>query len=697
MKRLFSLSVLLQAITGAMALALVVTFGISSEGAWERRTTALRVSAVASISRDLFLAMQDIRVERGTVNTALSTAEVASSETQGEIAALRVKSEDALASALRKLTAAALEGTGKRLADVRESHEALMRLRQDADAALQRPKDQRPADLSKAWIASVGKLVDAIDGLSERLSSEIDQSDPFITEQMKIKQLAWAVRDAAGTDRLTVGAAIANGKGLSPDQQRQLAVFEGRIASVWKIIDEDTHGASAPAKLKQAVDVAKQKYFRELADKRKAVLADLIAEKPASISGGEWVKLSNPGLESLIAVANTAYQLAHDFADEQVAAADRNFGVQIALTLIFLGFGLSTVFFVIRRIARPMAQMTASMRAVAKGDLETAIPFEARQDEIGQLARALGVFRDNAKEKARIETAQAAEHARRAERQHTVEEEIARFEQGIRGLLAALGDAARDMRATSQSMSSTATETGRQATSVNTAAEEASANVQTVAAASEELYTSIAEISRQVSEAAKIAGNAVQQAKASDATVKGLADTAQRIGEVVQLISDIASQTNLLALNATIEAARAGEAGKGFAVVASEVKSLAAQTARATDDISAQVSAIQTATGNAVDAINAVGGIIGQVSEISTSIASAVEEQGAATKEITRNTQEAARSTQEVFSNIAGVSQGAGMTEAAADQVLTSADQLGSTSERLKQEVDAFLAAIRAA
>jgi methyl-accepting chemotaxis protein len=341
------------------------------------------------------------------------------------------------------------------------------------------------------------------------------------------------------------------------------------------------------------------------------------------------VKLSNPGLESLIAVANTAFELAEDFANEQVTAADRNFGVQIVLTLIFLGFGLATVVFVIRRIARPMAQITSSMRAVAKGDLETAIPFEARQDEVGQLARALGVFRDNAREKARIEAAQAAEHARRAERQRAIEDEIARFEQGIRGLLAALGDAARDMRTTSQSMSTTATETGRQATSVNTAAEEASANVQTVAAASEELYTSIAEISRQVSEAAKIAGNAVQQAKASDATVKGLADTAQRIGEVVQLISDIASQTNLLALNATIEAARAGEAGKGFAVVASEVKSLATQTARATDDISAQVSAIQMATSNAVDAINAVGGIIGQVSEISASIASAVEEQGA--------------------------------------------------------------------
>jgi methyl-accepting chemotaxis protein len=697
MKRFFSLSVLLQAITGVMALVLVVSFGISAEHAWERRATALRISAVASISRDLFLAMQDIRVERGTVNTALSTAEAASSETRGEIAALRVKSEEALASALRKLAAAALDRMGKRPSELRQSHEALVRLRQDADDALQRPKEQRPRDLSKQWIASVGKLVDAIDELSERLSDEIEESDPFITEQMKIKQLAWAVRDAAGTDRLTVGAAIANGKGLSSDQQRQLAVFEGRIAAAWRIIEEDTRAASTPGKLKAAVDTAKQKYFGELAERRKAILADLVADKPVAISGGEWVKLSNPGLESLIAVANTAFQLAEEFASQQVAEADRNCAVQIALTLIFIGFGLSTVVFVIRRIARPMAQITASMRAVANGDLETAVPFEARQDEIGELARALGVFRDNAEEKARSDAAQAAEHARRADRQRAVEDEIVRFEQSMRGLLGSLTEAAGDMHATSQSMSTTATETGRQASSVNAAAEEASANVETVAAASEELYASIAEISRQVSEAAKIAGHAVEEAKASDTTVKGLAEMAQRIGEVVQLISDIASQTNLLALNATIEAARAGEAGKGFAVVASEVKSLAAQTARATEDISAQIAAIQAATGNAVDAINAVGGIIGQVSEISTSIASAVEEQGAATKEITRNTQEAARSTQEVFTNIAGVSQGAGMTEAAANRVLAAADKLGSTSEHLKQEVNAFLAAIRTA
>jgi methyl-accepting chemotaxis protein len=622
---------------------------------------------------------------------------VASAETQAEIAALRVKSEQALESGRRKLAAAQLEGTGKRLAELREAHEEVVRLRQESDAALQRAKDQRAADLSKRWIAAVGTLVDAIDGLSERLSGEINQSDPFIAEQMKIKQLAWAVRDAAGTDRLTVGAAIANGNGLSSDQQRQLAVFEGRVTSAWKIIEEDTHEASTPAKLKAAVESAKQKYFGELAEKRRTILADLVAGKPASISGGEWVKLSNPGLESLIAVANTAFQLTEDYADQQVAAADRNGLLQIMLAVLSLGFGLLAVVVVIRRVARPMAEITARMRAVARGDLSGTIPFERRQDEIGDLARALGVFRDNAAAKARTEAAQEGEYARRAQRERAIEGEIAGFERSVSGLLAALVDAASDMRSTSQSMSTTATETGRQASSVNTAAKEASANVQTVAAASEELYTSIAEISRQVSEAARIAGDAVHQAQASDKTVKGLAEVAQRIGEVVKLITDIASQTNLLALNATIEAARAGDAGKGFAVVASEVKSLAAQTARATEDISAQVSAIQGATGNAVEAISAIGSIIGHVNEISTSIASAVEEQGAATKEITRNTQEAARSTQEVFTNIAGVSEGAGTTEAAANHVLASADKLGATSEHLRREVDAFLAAIRAA
>ncbi len=697
MARHLSISTLLQAITGLMAMALVATFGVAAEHALEQRAVAARVEAVASISRDLFTAMQNLRVERGTVNTALATAEPVAADTQSDIVALRAKSEAALESALPKLARAAIPGTEQAAGELSDARETIAKMRAAADAALQQAKDKRPADISKSWVAGVGKLVDAIDRLSDRLSNDINLSDPFITEMMKIKQLGWALRDAAGTDRLLVGAAIAADKGIPAAVQERLAVLRGNIEVSWRAIESDVRAPATPAPLKSAADQAKQAYFVALAEKRKAIVDALLAGKPAPISGGAWVQQSNPGLESLINVANVAFELAETHAAEQAAAALRQCVVQVGLTLAFFGFGVFATLFVRRRIARPMAEITLAMRAVAAGDLERDIVFARRADEIGELARALAVFRDNAQEKARIEAAQREEQQRKERRQQAIEQQIARFDGSVRGLLEQLGHAAVEMRSTSDSMSGTAEETDRQAGAVDKAAQQATANVQTVASASEELAASIAEISRQVTQAKEIAGRAVAQTRDTDATVQGLADMAQRIGEVVQLINDIASQTNLLALNATIEAARAGEAGKGFAVVASEVKSLATQTGKATEDIAAQVSAIQAATRSAVDAIRGVTRIIAEVNEISASIASAVEEQGAATQEITRNTQEAARGTQEVYANIAGVSQGAAMTGKAAEHVLSAAGELSQGAEKLKLEVDAFLGGIRAA
>ncbi|HXY98756.1 MAG TPA: HAMP domain-containing methyl-accepting chemotaxis protein [Stellaceae bacterium] len=697
MKRYLAISTLLQGITGFLAVALVVTFGIAAERAFERRLAAEGIQAVASISRDLFMAMQNLRVERGTVNTALMTPAAVDADTRGDIAALRAKSEAALDSALPKLARAALSGTEEAASDLRAARDGIAALRREADSALQQPKDNRPADLSKRWIAAVGKLVDAIDRLSDRLSNDINLSAPFIAEMMKVKQLGWALRDAAGTDRLRLGAAIAEDKGLSAAQQNQLAVLEGRMQVAWTAIEEDARAPAAPANLKAAVETAKQSYFIALAARRKAIIDDLLAGKPAPISGGEWVKLSNPGLESLINVANAAVDETEAYARGQVAAATDNFYEQVGLTLLFGGFGVFSTLFVRRRIARPMAEVTRTMRRVADGDLAADIAFAGRADEIGDLARALVVFRDNAQDKARIEAAQREEQQSKERRQQAVERRIERFDSSVRGLLEAMGAAAVEMRSTSEGMSATAEQTGRQAGAVTSASRQASANVQTVASAAAELAGSIAEISRQVMQAEEIATQAVAQTRNTDQTVQGLVDTAQRIGEVVQLISGIASQTNLLALNATIEAARAGEAGKGFAVVASEVKSLATQTAKATDDITALISAIQSATKGSVDAIQGVSRIITRINEISTSIASAVEEQGAATREITRNTQEAARGTQEVSATIAGVNEGAGMTGKAAEHVLSAAGELSQVSEKLRSEVDAFLSDIRAA
>jgi methyl-accepting chemotaxis protein len=357
-----------------------------------------------------------------------------------------------------------------------------------------------------------------------------------------------------------------------------------------------------------------------------------------------------------------------------------------------LGFGLAMAF---RAVIRPIRQSTAVVERLAGGDLAVAIEGGECKDELGVLARAFAVFKDGMI-KARQLAAQEAEQLRqREERARQMEAMTRRFDAHVTEMLHAVSGATTELQTAASSMTATAEEASRQATAVAAASEQASTNVQTVAAASEELATSVGEIGRQVVRSSTIAGQAVSDAERTNQAVNGLAAAAQRIGEVVKLISDIAGQTNLLALNATIEAARAGEAGKGFAVVASEVKSLATQTARATEEIGQHIAAIQGATRESVDAIKCIGGTIVTINEVATQISAAVEEQGAATQEIARNVQQAAAGTAEVSANIAGVTAAAADTGRAAGQVLDASSELARQSAQLRGQVDTFLAEVR--
>jgi PAS domain S-box-containing protein len=403
MKQLPSISALLQALTGLMAVALVTTFTFLAERSFEHRQVADRVFAIVDVSRDMFMAMQWIRVERGTINTALEMTDVIDADTQADVAMLREKSEKALDTALAKLDAAALDGTGPSLNEIRERRAAFIRLRREADIALGQAKDERPSGISANWIAAAGKLVDAIDTLSEQLSGDIDQADAFITAMMQIKQLGWVVRDAAGYDRLLVGAAIANANGITVEQRQGFALQTGRIEAAWKVIEDRVRMAAAPSQLRSAVAGANELYFRDLRATRKTIIDNLAAGRPAGISGSEWITRSNPGLQKVMAVANTAFDLTEIHVTEQAAAAERNFYLASCLVALFIGFGVFTTLFVIWRVAQPMAIIAEAMRAVAKGDLAIDIPFVRRADEVGLLARALSTFRDNAREQQRME------------------------------------------------------------------------------------------------------------------------------------------------------------------------------------------------------------------------------------------------------------------------------------------------------
>eukprot|EP00439_Symbiodinium_sp_Y106_P087776 s1_g312.t1 len=409
---------------------------------------------------------------------------------------------------------------------------------------------------------------------------------------------------------------------------------------------------------------------------------------------GNEVRTYAQGIEFL----GIQWALAAQITEEEVTAgltSMRNtiLGISLGLVALITGAGI----YLARQIANPISHTTQAMNRLASGQTDLNVENSERTDEIGEMARAVEVFRQNAIERTELEAAQKQEQKEKEARATQVEQLIADFDASMGQMLGAVSAAATEMEHTASAMTTTSETTNAKSTAIAAASEEASANVQTVAGAAEELSSSIQEIRRQVEQSTTVTQKATQTANDANTRIEGMSSAARQIGEVITLIQDVAEQTNLLALNATIEAARAGDAGKGFAVVASEVKELANQTARATEEISQQISAVQASTDEAVTAIREVTATVGEISEISGAIASSIEQQQEATVEISTNVQEAASSSNEVTSNVSGVSSAAQESAGAAGEVQSAAGELASQAESLKSTVDAFLKDVRAA
>jgi methyl-accepting chemotaxis protein len=460
--------------------------------------------------------------------------------------------------------------------------------------------------------------------------------------------------------------------------------------------------------LDQARDLSEDKDFQVTIDRLNRIATDFVSVNDEAVRldvvKNQIVKdRTTPQLNEAAELMDSATQHAHGSvkasrqdATDLAAQADRmNLMMAGAVMIALIG---SIVFYSVG-VARPMTRLNGALGEMARGNLDVAIPGADRGDEIGDLAKTVTVIRRNAEDQAHDEAAtkarqdEAAARLRKSEMQKLAQQ----FESAVGEIVNTVSSASSQLESSAGTLTQSAQRSQDLATTVASASEEASTNVQSVASATEELTSSVTEIGRQVQESARMANEAVGQARSTTDRVSELSKAATRIGDVVELINTIAAQTNLLALNATIEAARAGDAGRGFAVVATEVKALAEQTSKATGEIGQQISGIQAATQDSVNAIKTISGTIERLSEISSAIAAAVEEQGAATQEIARNVQQAARGTEQVSSNITDVQRGASETGSASSQVLSAAKALSGDSSRLRQEVSKFLNSVRAA
>ena len=587
----------------------------------------------------------------------------------------------------------ALNDTIKNINDAAHSLVSAAHERLDASAMHQKQYDAVRAAQEGFLAAASPAMLDAQTNVNAILSSTNPSTSDANDAAQTLGQLANVVASGTLAAADLSSALSANTSDQIDDIEKEFKTAQGRLRSNLDLLpaNKGTKGLQAAAEKLLALGTGKTGVFRvrqkelDAADYGQTVLTE--------------TRKLNVGLD--ISVQQLVDGVQKETNDSTFQARQEiSFATMVMLALgvaTLLGSVLFVWLYVGRNILRRIRGLQHSMQLLSNGDLETEIFRSAQHDEIGAMSDTLQVFRDSMIRARALSADQDKDRAAKAERTARIEGRIAEFEATVRTALDNLQQSANSMQTTAQSMSSTADQSNALVNAVASAAEETSVNVQTVSAGTEELSSSIAEIGRQVVTSAEIARKAVEEAGSTDATMQGLADNASRISVVVDLIQVIASQTNLLALNATIEAARAGEAGRGFAVVASEVKSLASQTAKATDEIRAQIANMQSVTSSAVSAIRNIGQTIGEINDVTTAIAAAVEEQGAATREIARNIQHAAGGTTEVSGNIAGVSAASAEAGAAAAEVLNASDALRHEADGLRGEIDAFLSSIRAA
>ena len=622
--------------------------------------------------------------------------EAAATPAQLEIAAKAVQAADAAFAKARTVVGALSDGAVI-VQGLNQAAAKLAEVRTASDRAMGLPMSARDPAAIKGFLPGIAAVVGILEPLLNRLENQVAMADASLTALLNVARTSQDLRISAGGRAATVSLAISTRRPLTAAEISSMDRAQGRVDLDRERIEAGVDQIGSPPRLANAMNDAIEAYFGKAAPWLEKEMAVGRNDGKFAIGSDQLASTIVPAVQAFFAVRDAA--LAE--AGERAGAARDGALTMLALAglavVALLGVLGGVTVMLRRRVITPLATLTGVVGDLAAGRHDVTIPTIGRADEIGAMAGSLQVFKDALIAKKAADAAAAVEADAKIQRGQRVDRITGDFEAMIGEIVEIVSQASTELEASAGTLTATAERSEELATTVAAASEEASTNVQSVASATEEMASSVNEISRQVQGSARIANEAVEQAQKTNDRVAELAKAAARIGDVVELINTIAGQTNLLALNATIEAARAGEAGRGFAVVASEVKALAEQTAKATGEISQQISGIQAATQESVTAIKEIGDTIGRMSEIAATIAAAVEEQGAATQEISRNVQQAANGTQQVSSNIADVQRGASETGSASAQVLGAAKSLSGESDRLKREVGKFLSSVRAA
>jgi methyl-accepting chemotaxis protein len=694
------ISTILPLIISALVVMGVASSGFSAYRAYGTRQKSEAFLEINQISQLLLRSAGQWAIERGLTNAPLKSPESASAERRAEIVKTRATSDQAFSQAVLRLRKVPeMRAAEQRILEAENAFRRFQSFRGRVDENLAKSGPERETEVVDGFAPASTELIDvAANKLRLTLETLTTPPTAAMAQLVNLRHLTAQMAENAGRERGFLGGAIAAHEKLTADDIGRIADFRGRVVLAWETISPVSQRADVSAKVANAIAGVEKDYFRTYGELRDEVRASGVTGN-YKISSSDYVARGITAINSILRLADSIGDAADQEAIGDAARSMSSLVTAGAILVASMALALLSFWIAFSRISWPLSALTGAMAELARGNFAVVLPGLGRKDEVGDMAHAVEAFKTRAEQKARDEAEasirqdQIASQQRKADMHRLADE----FESAVGEIVETVSSASTELEASAGTLTTTAERAQQLTITVASASEEATTNVQSVASATEEMASSITEISRQVQESARMANDAVDQARTTNERVSELSKAAARIGAVVELINTIAEQTNLLALNATIEAARAGDAGRGFAVVASEVKALAEQTSKATGEIGQQITGIQAATQESVGAIKEISTTIERLSEISSTIAAAVEEQGAATQEISRNVQQAAQGTHQVSSNITDVQRGAGETGSASSQVLSSAQSLSSDSNRLKLEVGKFLNSVRAA